>query len=88
MAAIDQATAILEGLANKSLSNPQKIKLIEHFINYRETQGLTPEEKAQEFVDALFILVKNRVKAGATKKVHEDNYAGVLAASAAAIVDL
>jgi len=88
MAAVDRAVAILEALADKSLTNPQMVGIVENFINYREVDDLTGEEKAQEFVDRLFLLVKRKVRAGATNKAHEDNAATVIAAGETAVVDL
>ena len=88
MAAVDQAKAVLEGLAGKTLDQAQMINIVENVIRYRDVQDLTGEEKAQTFIDALLLLVKRRAKAGASTKAHEDNAAIVQAAVDASIVDL
>lgn len=88
MTAITQAVAVLEGLANKTLTNTQMLSIVENYINYRDVQALTNEEKAQIFIDTMFANTRQYVKAGASMKANEDNAATVQTAIDAAIVDL
>ena len=88
MAAIDQAIAVLEGLAGRTLDNTQMINVVNNYINYRDAQGYTNEEKAQEFIDKLLFYVKHEVKAGANRLAREENDAVVAAAVDASITDL
>jgi len=88
MAAIDQATAVLEGLAGKTLTNTQMVNVVEEYINYRDSAPLTNEEKAALFIEQLLKLVKRKVKAGAGQRAVEDNAAAVQASVDASIADL
>ena len=88
MTAITQTKQILEGLANKTVSNEKALEVVTNYLQYDSAEGLPNEEIAQKFVDHLFARVKRLVRAGATRTAQEDNLAVVQAASDASVVDL
>ena len=88
MAATDDAQAIMEGLAQKTLTSLVMLEKAKLYINYRDAMALTNEEIAQMFVDQMFIRAKQQLKAAAANLANEENMATVQAASDAAVVGL
>jgi len=88
MAAVDQAIAVLEGLAGKTLTNTQMINIVDNYIRYDPTSDFTNVQKAQAFIDKLYIKVREEVRTGAANKAHVAHNEVVLAAEIAALIDL
>ncbi len=88
MAAIDQARAVMENLANKTLSGAIMLEKAKNYINYRDAWGWNNEQIAQKFIDDMFTRAKHQIKSGAFNKANDDNAVIVQAAVDASIVDL
>jgi len=88
MTAITQAIQVLEGAAGKTLTNTQMINVVENYIRYNDVSNMSNEEKAQAFIDKIYIKIREEVRTGAANKAHTDHNEVVLAAEIAALADL
>ena len=88
MAYVDQAIAVLEGLAGKSLDNVKMIAIVKNYIIYNEDTGLTNEQIARTFIDSLLFKVRHEVMLGSRQIALNANDATVQAATDASIADL
>ena len=88
MTAITDVVTILQTFAGKTLTNAQMLNIVENSINYRDTDALTAEEKAQKYFDMVKGRLVHQAKSGAQTKANEDNMAIAAAAGEAAAVDL
>lgn len=88
MAAVDQAKAVMENLANKTLTNTQMLNAAKNYINYRDSWNWTTEQIAQKFIDDMFLRAKHQIKSGAANKAIEENQTVVQSAVDSSISDL
>jgi len=88
MAAVDQAQAVMENLANKTLTGTVMLSAAKNYINYRDVWAWTNEQIAQKFIDDMFLRAKHQVKSGAFNRANDDNAAVVQAAVDTSIADL
>lgn len=88
MAAVDDAQAIMEGMAQKSLTPAIMLNKAKIYINYRAAMAWTNEEIAQAFVTAIFKRAKHQLKAAAANEANEINNATVQTAVDNAVLGL
>ena len=95
MTALTQATAVLEGLAGKTLTNARKLQIVTDYngpdagtLSGGVLTPFTSEEAAQAFLDDMLARAKHKVKSGAVRTAQEANESVVQAASDASVLDL
>lgn len=88
MTAITQTQAVLEGLANKTVSNAKALSIVKNYLQYDDAEGLTNEQIAQRFIDRMRKRTIHDIRAGATRKAQLANAVAVQAASDNAIINL
>ena len=89
MTAITRASAVLDGIADRTLDGAKKIKIAQHYLIGQgvDVDGMTNEELAQGFLDKLFTLLKGHHMSAMIGQAQRANAAAEAIAQAEAETD-
>ena len=88
MAYVDQAIDVLQGIAGKTLTGTQMVKVVKLYLNYNEASSLTNEEIAELFITSLGSSIREQVQNHAVVQWRQSESATIDTVRADAVVDL